>query len=111
MMMPNHLAIGLLVFGLIQSFSATEVNAQGLVDKLRAIERERLRSLVDADIPKARRLHADDFQLINPNGGPMSKEKYLGNIASGELAYLEWNPERFRSGFTVIRPLSGIGRT
>jgi len=41
----------------------------------------------------------------------MSKEKYLGNIASGELDYLEWNPERFRSGFTVIRPLSGIGRT
>jgi hypothetical protein len=51
-------------------------------DQLRTIEHQRLRSLVDADMATARRLHADDFQLINPNGGSMSKEKYLGNIAS-----------------------------
>ena len=40
--------------------------AQDEVDELRATERERLQSLVDGDIETARRLHADDFQLINP---------------------------------------------
>lgn len=72
---------------------ATDVNAQNEADQLRAIERERLRSLVDADMEVARRLHADDFQLINPLGGTLSKEQYLGLIASGDIDYLEWEPE------------------
>ncbi len=38
-------------------------------DQIRAIERERLRALVDVDLEVAERLHADDFQLINPGGG------------------------------------------
>ena len=38
----------------------------------------------------AHRLHADDFQLINPLGGSLSKEQYLGMIASGQIDYLEW---------------------
>ena len=41
----------------------------------------------------ARQLHADDFQLINPRGGSLSKEQYLGGIASGQLDYLVWEPE------------------
>jgi len=41
----------------------------------------------------ARRLHADDFQLINPFGGSVSKDEYLEGIASGELDYLVWEPE------------------
>jgi hypothetical protein len=53
---------------------ATCVIAQDKIDQLRAIERERLRSLVDADVATARRLHADDFELINPKGGSLSKE-------------------------------------
>ena len=66
---PNHLAYILLFFGLIQVCSVANVNAQNNVDKLRAIERERLRALVDADIPTANRLHADDFEIIDPRGG------------------------------------------
>jgi ketosteroid isomerase-like protein len=81
---------------LVIAVSATAMSAQNRAEHLRAIERERLRSLVDADIATARRLHADDFQLINPNGGSMSKEQYLGNIASGDLNYLEWNPEEMQ---------------
>ena len=61
--------------------ASTEVNAQGRADRLRAVERARLRSLVDADVTTARRLHADDFELINPNGGTLSKEKYLKDVA------------------------------
>lgn len=76
--------------------AATCVIAQDKADQLRAIERERLRSLVDADMATARRLHADDFELINPKGGSLSKEQYLGDIASGDLDYLEWKPEKIR---------------
>ena len=61
-------------------------------DILRAIERKRLCALVDANIEVARQLHADDFQLINPLGGALSKEEYLGLIASGDVDYLVWEP-------------------
>ena len=68
------------------------VNAQDETDQLRATERERLRSLVDGDVETARRLHADDFQLVNPSGVTLSKDQYLGQIASGELDYVLWEP-------------------
>ena len=74
----------------------TQVNAQDKADQLLVIERARLRSLVDADVATARRLHADDFELINPVGGSLSKEQYLRDIASGELDYLEWEPGEIR---------------
>jgi hypothetical protein len=62
-------------------------------ERLRAIERERLRALVTAAIETAERLHADDFQLITPGGGMLSKSKYLGGIASG------YSPEVTLSAF------------
>jgi hypothetical protein len=93
---PNCLAIGLLIFGLMQTFSATDVKAQSKADQLRAIERQRLRALVDADMTTASCLHADDFQLINPRGGTLSKEQYLRDVASGDLNYLEWEPGEIR---------------
>jgi hypothetical protein len=68
------------------------VHAQGESDQLRATERERLRSLVNGDVETARRLHADDFQLVNPSGATLSKDQYLGQIASGELDYVLWEP-------------------
>ena len=69
------------------------LKAQDETEAIRATERERLRSLVEADVASARRLHADDFQLVNPAGGALSKEQeYLGQIASGELDYLVWEP-------------------
>ena len=76
--------------------ASAEVNAQDKADQLRSIERARLRALVDADIPTARRLHANDFELIDPRGGTHSKEQYLRAIASGDLNYLEWEPGEIR---------------
>lgn len=67
--------------------------AQDRSDQIRSVERERLRSLVEADIKTAERLHADDFQLITPLGGSVSKAQYLELVASGEVDYLEWEPE------------------
>jgi hypothetical protein len=76
--------------------AATNGRAQESAARLIAIEHERLRSLVDADMPTARRLHSDDFQLINPDGGTMSKELYLGRVADGSLDYIQWEPEEIR---------------
>jgi hypothetical protein len=68
-------------------------NGQAEADLIRATERERLRALVEADVARARQLHADDFQLINPLGGSLSREQYLAGIGSGELDYLFWEPD------------------
>jgi ketosteroid isomerase-like protein len=63
------------------------------VELLRSTERDRLRALVSGDVKRAAQLHSDDFQLINPLGGALSKEQYLGGIGSGQIHYLYWEPE------------------
>lgn len=57
------------------------------------VERRRLRALVDADRVAADELHSDDFQLITPGGIPLTKDEYLGAIASGSVNYLLWEPD------------------
>ena len=59
---------------------------------MRDTERERLRSLVHADMETAGALHADDYQLITPRGYAMSKQEYLSRIASGGLRYRVFEP-------------------
>lgn len=87
--------------------SAGAVKGRAEADLIRATERERLRALVEADVVRARALHADDFQLVNPLGGSLSKGQYLGGIGSGELDYLFWEPDsiavRLYGGAAVIR--------
>jgi ketosteroid isomerase-like protein len=78
---------------LLVLLTSASASAQNAADQLRATEQERLRALVQADVETADRLHADDFQLINPLGGSASKAEYLGAIASGEIDYLSWEPE------------------
>ena len=74
---------------------------------LRSTERDRLRALVTADVDRAEQLHSEDFQLINPLGGVLSKEQYLGGIKAGQLQYLYWEPEaitvRLYGDVAVIR--------
>ena len=61
-------------------------------DVLRQLERERLRALVEADMTRARELHAEEFQLVNPRGETLTKDQYLGGIESRRLDYLLWEP-------------------
>lgn len=61
-------------------------------EQVRDSERARLRALVSGDLNAARKLHADNFQLITPSGRALSREGYLGEIASGRLKYLVWEP-------------------
>jgi len=66
---------------------------QAEADILRETERERLRALVEGDVSRAGQLHTEDFQLINPLGGVLSKEQYLGGIGSGQIKYRFWEPD------------------
>ncbi|MGO7634110.1 nuclear transport factor 2 family protein [Rhizobium leguminosarum] len=74
---------------------------------LRETEHARLRALINADIVRAQQLHASDFQLITPIGATLSKEEYLGAIASGQIKYLIWEPAdiavRLYDGVAVLR--------
>ena len=56
------------------------------------IERRRLRALADADMATAAPLHADDYQLITPNGSVMTRDDYLGDVESGRLPYRVFEP-------------------
>src|SRR5215475_3197293 len=56
------------------------------------LERRRLRALLAADIKTAGPMHADDYQLVTPNGSEMTKDDYLGAIATGRLRYRVFEP-------------------
>ena len=81
-------------------------------EALADIERRRLRALVGADLKEAEELHADDFRLVTPGGDSLSKEEYLGGVASGSIDYLRWEPEeievRVRADAGCVRYRSTI---
>jgi hypothetical protein len=78
-----------------------------LSKQLRDTEHRRLKALVSADIETARALHAEDFQLITPNGLALSREEYLGAVGGGHIDYISWEPEeiavRIHAQSAVIR--------
>jgi hypothetical protein len=81
---------------------------------IRDTERERLRSLVRADMETADALHAEDYQLITPRGYALSKQEYLGRIASGGLRYRVFEPVsdiavRGGGGVALVRYQARIG--
>lgn len=67
-------------------------DAQTIEDHIRETERTRLRALVAADVPAAKDLHAEDFQLITPIGVALSRDEYLGAIGAGQIKYRAWEP-------------------
>jgi hypothetical protein len=68
------------------------------IELIRQVERERLRSLVAADVATARRLHADDFELITPTGAALTKAEYLNQVDAGQVDYRAWE-----AGEIVVR--------
>lgn len=82
----------------VSACSTTSQISGGEAERIRATERERLRSLVEVDIATAERLHADDFQLINPAGAPLTKREYLDSLSSAQLDYVAWE-----AGDIVVR--------
>ncbi|MDM7851169.1 nuclear transport factor 2 family protein [Pseudochrobactrum kiredjianiae] len=87
--------------------ATSEHSPAAIAEHLREAERARLRALIDADIEQAQRFHTADFQLITPIGMALSKNEYLGAIASGHLKYLTWQPAeiavRLYDGVAILR--------
>jgi len=83
-------SLSTLLLCIVLSARATVRSDDSDAEQIRQTERQRLRSLVDVDLPTARRLHSDDFQLINPAGAPLTKQEYLGALESGQLDYVAW---------------------
>lgn len=71
----------------LRAMSSTDDRAE-----LAEIEQLRLRALVDSNVALARELHADDFQLVTPNGDAYTKDEYLSSIGSGAIGYRLWEP-------------------
>ncbi len=76
-------------------------------EDIRALERQRVQSLLQRDMPTAWRLHAPDYQLITPSGVSFSRERYLGMIEAGSLVYLQWQADamqvRLSGTMAVVR--------
>ena len=45
------------------------------------------------DIQAAKRVHADDFQLITPLGAIFSRAEYLGAVEAGVIKYVVMEPD------------------
>ena len=84
--MPRPELIGANVTGVIPDAMSCDA------DQLRSIERSRLRALSAPDLDLAGRLHAAQYELITPAGTALSKEQYLGSIATGGLVYRVFEP-------------------
>jgi hypothetical protein len=81
-------------------------------DEVRTTEQERLRALRERDIERAERLHADDFELITPDGVRLTKDAYLADVRAGVIRYITWEPDDIRvrlfEGGAAIRYTSTI---
>jgi Domain of unknown function (DUF4440) len=87
------LSLGLVGCGGGSSSERTASSAQVPAETaalIRATERQRLRALLKHDFDTANKLHADDFELINPLGEVVSKEDYIDSGAA--FAYKVWKP-------------------
>lgn len=84
---------------------STQANLEA--ERIRDVERSRLKALVEGNIRAADALHSKDFQLVTPIGALLDKEQYLGAIATGHISYISWEPGpmdvRQSGSFATIR--------
>jgi hypothetical protein len=57
-----------------------------------ALERRRLRALVERDGVTAADLHAADYELITPGGRTLSRADYVDAVVGGKLRYHRFEP-------------------
>ena len=91
----KFLTIPILFLSILAFFKCTNSGGSD-IELIKNLELTRLESLVNANMEIATPLHADDFQLITPNGTEVSKEQYLGQLESGILDYEIWNAENIK---------------
>ena len=59
-------------------------------DDFRALERARLRALVERNMELALAFHSPEFHLVTPGGKARSRESYLAAVETGAISYLKW---------------------
>lgn len=77
---------------LIATTAVAKTHGASQADRLRAIEVKRAQALVNADTATARRLTADDYQLVDPGGDTQARDDLLGAVKSGALDFLADKP-------------------
>lgn len=61
-------------------------------EQLEQLERERLRALRTCDLVAVERLHAQDYELVTPGGGTITRQDYVELITSGDFTYTTFEP-------------------
>jgi hypothetical protein len=62
-------------------------------EELRTIEQQRIDAFLAKDNATLQRLHANDFQLVNPAGQELNRDDYLNGVTQGYIDYRRWEPE------------------
>ena len=63
-------------------------------DFFRHLEHTRIQALLTRDMPTLWTLHAPHYQLITPSGTTFTRQRYLGMIESGQMAYAVWQVQQ-----------------
>ena len=81
----SSVAIVLVAFSFVVvgcgSDDSNSAAAAATANVVRATERQRLKALLEDNYDVANKLHAEDFELINPAGEVLSKEGYIDSAA------------------------------
>ena len=83
-------AFSFVVVGCGSDDSNSAAAAASTANVVRATERQRLKALLEDNYDVANKLHAEDFELINPAGEVLSKEGYIDS--GGAFTYTKWKP-------------------
>ena len=73
----------------LMSACAQETNGKDAAAEVLAIQAERFRAIVDADVEALDRILATDLVYTHSHGGVDSKADFLQSLASGAVDYLE----------------------
>ncbi len=76
-----------------QALNAPDASLTSAAQELAAVEQARLNAFVEGNWELLDELHAEDFELINPNGEPFTKSEYLDPMKEGEFRYLIFEPQ------------------
>lgn len=91
---------------------AVSASGQGPEKELRAVEEQRYRAMIQADLPALEKLLADDLVYVHSSGSIESKEQFLASIRSGGLKYKKITPEdpryRIAGNLAVVTGKSSV---
>ncbi|MFA5551338.1 MAG: nuclear transport factor 2 family protein [Trueperaceae bacterium] len=85
LLIGRFITIMVLVFGA----AALAQSTADLEEHIRNLELERQRLMVEGDVAAVDPFHADDFRLINPFGGQLTKNDILDVVNVGGLVFLK----------------------